>query len=123
MQMQTTGWARVKPPGAYSLRRGAWYPVLEDNGDGSEVVLDLNHRTVVIPRANLQLRSDRPTCFSIVARRPEDPNPVRGTQQDLGLQYAVCPLSHTRVRLAGHPEVLECPKCGYQFPIEWDDVC
>jgi hypothetical protein len=123
MERQAVGWARVKPPGAYSLRRGAWYPVLENNGDGSEVVLDLSHRIVVIPCRNLQIRGDHPTCFSVVIKRPEDPNPARGTAQDLGLEYAVCPLSHTRVRLSGHPEFLECPKCGYEFPVAWDEHC
>lgn len=123
MQSEAIGWARVRPPGAYSLRRGAWYPVVEDDGEGSEVVLDLSNRRVVIPRRNLQIRSDRPTCFSIVVRTPKDPNPVKGTPEDLGLTYAVCPLSHTRVRVAGHPEVLECPRCGYQFPVEWKDLC
>ncbi len=121
--MQVEGWARVKPPGAYSLRRGAWYPILENNGDEAEIVLDLRYRTVVIPRVNIDVRTERPTCFSVVVREPHDPNPVKGTPQDLGLSYAVCPLSHTRVRLSGHPEVLECPECGYQYPIEWDDLC
>ena len=122
MNKEPIGWARVRPPGAYSLRRGAWYPVVEDNGD-SEVVLNLHARIVVIPRRNLELRRHRPTCFSVVMRTPEDPNPVRGTPMDLGLTYAVCPLSSSRVRIAGHPEILECPDCGYQFPLSWDDKC
>lgn len=123
MEAQDFGWARVKPPGAYSLRRGAWYPILENFRDESEVVLDLRNRTVVIPRLNLQISYERPICFSIVAKDPDDPNPVQGTPQDLGLQYAVCPLSHTRVRLHGHPEFLECPECHCQFPIDWDERC
>ncbi len=123
MEQQTVGWARVRPPGAYSLRRGAWYPIIDDGGTDSEVVLYLGHRRVVIPRRNVQIRQDRPVCFSVVVRSPEDPNPVRGTPEDLGLSYAVCPLSHTRVRLPAHADLLECPTCGYQFPIAWDDVC
>ena len=123
MELQPVGWARVKPPGAYSLRRGAWYPILENPLDEGEIVLDLRNRKVVIPKLNLEIRYKRPISFSVVVKDPDDPNPVRGTTQDLGLQYAVCPLSHTRVRLPGHPDFLECPECGYQFPIDWDDRC
>jgi len=116
------GWARVEPPGAYSLRRGAWYPVVDDTAS-TEVVLDNTQRLVVIPRHHLRIRRHRPECFSVVVRAPDDPNPVRGTPEDLGLTYAVCPLSSSRIRLEGRPEILECPKCGHRFKVAWGDRC
>jgi hypothetical protein len=116
------GWARVRPPGAYSLRRGAWYPVVDDN-QSTEVVIALPIRTVVIPRGHLQIRRHRPERFSVVVREADDPNPRRGQLNDLGTIYAVCPSFGCRVRLSGHPDEMLCPECGRQFPIAWDDMC
>ncbi len=119
---QAIGWARVEPPGAYSLRRGAWYPVLDDTAS-TEVVLDITQRQVVIPRHHLRIRRHRPECFSVVVRSEEDHNPMRGKPEDLGHTYAVCPLSSSRIRLSGHPEQLECPNCGHRFKVAWSDMC
>jgi len=116
------GWARARPPYAYSLRRGAWYPVLQDT-DSTEVVLDTSYRVVVIPKNSLQIRKHRPEHFSVVVRAPDEPNPVRGTTRDLGRMYAVCPASRSRVAIQGRPTHLECPDCGCQFPVAWEDVC
>ena len=120
--MRTLGWARVKPPGAYMLRRGAWYPVVIDNRYHL-VVLGVAERHIAVPRDRLQIRQHLPAHFSVVVRESEDPNPVKGTAADLGLTYAVCPTSRDRLRLAGHPSELQCPVCGHREQVAWEDAC
>ncbi len=119
---ETIGWARVKSPGAYGLRRGVWYPVVDDDAS-TGVLLDISLRTITIPRNILQIRRHQPERFSVVVRLPEDPNPVRGTPRDLGPTYAVCPSSGSRVRLSGHPDHLHCPSCHHLYAVAWDDEC
>lgn len=116
------GWARVRPPGAHLLRRGAWYPVVNSNGRGL-VILNVGHRNIPVLRAALEIRRSRSDHFSVVMRRPGDPNPARGTPGDLGLTYAVCPCSSARVRLAGQPLQLVCPRCGNEHLVEWGESC
>jgi hypothetical protein len=119
-------WGRVRAPGATVLRRGAWYPVLLA-GYANRVVLDAGSRGVALHRDLVDLRADRPARFSVVARDETDRNPVRGTPEDMGLTYAVCPISHTRIRLAEAasppPEPIECPDCGFRGPADWDEFC
>lgn len=115
------GWARVRPPSYGSLRRGAWYQVVSD--DVSAVVVKVSERGVSVPRERLQIRQRRPEHFSVVVRSPDDPNPVRGTPKDLGLKYAVCPSSQTRVRLADDAPYLVCPECGCRYAIDWGETC
>jgi len=121
-------WARIRAPGATVLRRGAWYPVLL-TGYSNRVVLDAGSREVALHRDLVDLRADRPARFSVVARTETDRNPVRGTPQDVGLTYAVCPISGTRIRLsrAGtgshRPDTIECPDCGFRGPADWDHPC
>ncbi len=115
-------WARVRPPGASNLRRGAWYPVLDD-GASPIAILDVHARKMPVPRHRLEIRGDTPDRFSIVSRAPEDPNPVRGTSADLGLVYAVCPSCSTRARLSGRPDDLRCETCGQRYGVDWDALC
>ncbi len=119
---QPLGWARVKPNGAHLMRRGAWYPVVNDNA-ATLVVLDVARQNIAVPRDLLDLRRHRPERFSVVVKEISDPNPVRGTVSDLGLTYAVCPLSRSRIRLNGHPDELECPDCGYRHQVAWEERC
>lgn len=120
--MKTLGWARVRPPGAYMLRRGAWYPVVVDNRYHL-VVLGVAQRNVAVPRDRLQIRQHLPSRFSVVSRTTDEYNPVRGTAADLGGTYAVCPSSRSRVRLNGHPDNIQCPVCGHREEVAWDDIC
>lgn len=120
--MQTRlGWARVRNQGAGSLRRGAWYPVVQDVPN--RVVIAAGPRNVAVHREFVQLRQDLPSAFSVVTRRVEDPNPARGTTDDLGQTYAVCPWSRSRVRLDGRPDHLECPDCGHRGLVTWEEPC
>ena len=64
-------WARVAKAEAHGLRRGAWYPVVNDTTD-SMIVLDVNKENRPVSRAWLQFRDQRPTKWSVVRRDPED---------------------------------------------------
>ncbi len=116
------GWARVRPKTGLRLRRGAWYPVLTDDRT-KNVEIDVAEHAVAVPREQVQIRRHRPERFSVVVKSSDDPNRVKGTPEDLGLRYAVCPASHSRVRLSGHPNFLVCPDCGHRYPVAWDDEC
>lgn len=116
------GWARVVRDGVYPLRRGAWYPVVNDKALRL-VIVDVGRKNVAVPRERLMVRRHRPEHWSLVLRRPNDANPVRGTGQDLGSLYAVCPISRTRVRVQGRPVLLGCPDCGHRADLDWEDLC
>jgi hypothetical protein len=116
------GWARVRPPGAHYLRRGAWYPVVNDSAT-SLVVLDVARRNVAVSRGSVELRRDVPDTFSVVIRSPEDPKPGRINGKYLGLTYAVCPRTRARVGFEGRPDTLECPVCGGSHAVDWEVIC
>ena len=140
---ETLGWARLGSPDSSASqswpelvppvsRRGAWYPVVdkveskrapEPDGDRTMYVLDIGPWRLAVPANILEVRKDLPEEFSVVVRSPDDPNPTRGTPADLGTTYAVCPQSRCRVRLVGHPEKLECPCCGEEHPVDWEEEC
>jgi hypothetical protein len=85
------------------LRRGAWYRVVEDNGQ-PWIVVDVHHVEVRIPRTNVEIRDHAPKSWSVV-RHP----------------YLVCPGCHTRRYAAGEPGELACPECGNSYAIDWKD--
>lgn len=118
----SVGWARIQEGGAYPLRRGAWYPVVHDKALRL-VILDVGRRNIAVPREHVFVRRHRPQNWSVVLRHPAEPNPARGTTSDLGILYAVCPVSNTRVRVTGRPRRLGCPECGHRAPLDWDDLC
>lgn len=113
------GWARAKPAGAHLMRLGAWYPIVDERNP-TMVVLGIARRNVPVPRDLVGITREAPQQFSVVHRSLDDPNPARGTPDDVGLTYAVCPSSGTRVPLTGQPEHLECPSCGELHPVDWE---
>jgi len=139
----TIGWARLSAPDASASqswpelvppvsRRGAWYPVVDRvhpetsagaDDDRTMYVLDIGPWRLAVPANILEVRESLPDQFSVVVRSPTDPNPVRGTPTDLGNTYAVCPQSRCRVSLIGHPEKLECPCCGEEHSVAWEEAC
>ncbi len=108
---KTRGWARVKPAGAHIMRLGAWYQIVDERKP-SLIVLDIAGRNVPVRRDLVELIREPPQRFSVVHRSVDDRNPARGTPDDVGATYAVCPSSGTRVPLNRHPVHLECPSCG-----------
>ena len=85
------------------LRRGAWYRVMEDQGN-SWLVLDVHNVEVRIPRDHVEMRGERPQSWSVV-RHP----------------YLVCPGCHTRRYVSGEPPGYRCPDCDNEYPIDWRD--
>ena len=102
------------------LRRGAWYPVLDDSAP-AEVLLDIGGRIVAVPKRILELRISPPTPsrFTVVVRTVTDLNPVVGTKADLGRTYAVCPSCRARAQLYTRPEKITCHACGHRGEIAW----
>lgn len=118
----TIAWARLspvaKPAAAPTLRAGAWYPVVAEDGQ-AQVELLVGGERVTLPRRVLEVRKQRPARFTVVSRMAGDPNPVRGTPADLGPVYAVCPGCMGRVALYGAPPATTCPKCGHRGEVAW----
>ncbi len=116
---KSRGWARVKPAGAHLMRLGAWYQVV-DQRHPSLIVLDIAGRNVPVFRDLVEITRVAPRRFSVVYRSPDDPNPARGTPDDVGSTYVVCPSSGTRVPLTRQPEHLTCPSCRQLHPVDWE---
>ena len=116
-------WARVLQSGAFGLRRGAWYPVVNDNVAGM-IVLDVSKRNVPVDRKTVELSDDKPTVWSVVDWPPERPVPQRMTEQNLPRTYAVCPYCRSRSQGVS-PDVkeMQCTECGAHAKVDWDNPC
>lgn len=115
------GWGRVWPVSRPEVdpmpRHGAWYPVI-NRGD-TRVVLDVHGQRVALPVEQVEVRDKRPDRFTVVYRVDTQPNPAKGTRQDLGRVYAVCPVCTQRARIFGRPEESECPSCRHKGVVAW----
>jgi DNA-directed RNA polymerase subunit RPC12/RpoP len=120
-EAKPVGWGRVWPvsrPEADPMpRHGAWYPVV--NRGETRVVLDAHGQRVALPVEQVEVRDKRPDRFTVVYRVSNQPNPARGTRQDLGRVYAVCPSCTARSRLIGQPEETQCRSCGHRGVVAW----
>src|SRR5437879_13177723 len=63
----TLGWARSADNVADVLRRGAWYPVVEDAADG-HVVVEVRRQRIRLNRADVTVRAEAPDHWSVVVR-------------------------------------------------------
>src|SRR5437762_13012522 len=63
----TLGWARCADNVADILRRGAWYPIVEESPDG-HLVVEVRQQRVRLARADVTIRAEPPDHWSIVAR-------------------------------------------------------
>lgn len=108
-------WARLKVEGSYPLRRGAWYRVIQNAKD--EVVLDVRHKPVNVPRSVVELVGTPPRRWTVVAR------PARAVMlpEPWGDHYAVCPSCQNRAPLHSAPHTMRCPRCGGLFAVAWDE--
>src|SRR2546422_10875076 len=98
----TLGWARCADNVADVLRRGAWYPVVEESGDG-HVVVEVRRERVRLNRADVTVRTEPPEHWGVVVRT----GGVRPTPGGEGVggvtTYALCPLCHYRPDFARKP--------------------
>ncbi len=109
------GYATGAPGVADVLRRGAWYPVLEIDGEG--VLIEVDHMPMRFRKEELRLRDDRPSMWSVVTRtgvmRPTLAGPKMVTS------YAVCPDCTGRQEFEGQPETLMCVRCRRAAKVDW----
>src|SRR5438105_6309458 len=100
----TLGWARCADNVADILRRGAWYPIVEESPDG-HVVVEVRQQRVRLARVDVTIRAEPPDTWSIVARtgvlRPTLGAGGRGS--DVASMDAVCPLCPSRQAFAARP--------------------
>ena len=115
------GWVRVHDSVADILRRGAWYPILEDTGDG-HLVVDCYKRRVRLSTADVQVRADPPDNWSVVIRTGVL-RPTLGGQTAVTTTYAVCPSCQERQEFTGKPSTLRCVRCGRESTVDWTQVC
>ena len=118
----TLGWARCAADVADVLRRGAWYPVIEESPDGN-LVVEVRNQRVRLRRGDVEIRTEVPDHWSVVVRTAV----LRPTPGGKGMEvvgtYAVCPLCHYRQDFAGKPARLRCVRCGATSPVDWTETC
>lgn len=113
-------WARVRLAGAHNLRRGAWYPVVNDTNP-QIVVLDVLKRNVPIPRGSVEVSDQRPEKWSVVRFEEGKPVPARISAENLPLTYLVCPFCRGRsMGVEDGLPVLKCDECGKEAPVDWE---
>ncbi|MBE0591823.1 MAG: hypothetical protein IH616_05410 [Gemmatimonadales bacterium] len=116
-------WARVKRLGAHGLRRGAWYPVVNEV-TAEMLVVDVAKQNVPVPRQLVDVSERAPGRWSIVSRNSAEPGAERINAAGHPLEYAVCPGCRSRVPFGpGRPEEMQCPNCQRRYPVDWDDRC
>lgn len=122
-EAKVLGWVRVFPTFDQSvskaLRRGAWYPVVE-NDKPDRISILMGSRTVDVPRRLLEFRRERPKHFSVIDRVGyTPPDRERKSLYNLGKRYAVCPVCSKRQALLGHPDEKRCSRCGHEGEVGW----
>lgn len=114
-------WARVKKVGAHGLRRGAWYPVLNDRP--TIVVLDVAKRAVPMDRSLLEFRDAPPDAWSVVESDPQSSQGRRASESALNWTYGVCPHCRERQNLVKGEGDVTCESCGKPAPVDWENPC
>src|SRR5437867_12437947 len=89
--MGKLGWARCLDNVADILRRGAWYAVVEETGDG-HLVVSVRDQRVRLSRHDVRMRPDAPTDWSIVVRTGVLRPALGGKGMEVVTTYAVPPL-------------------------------
>ncbi len=121
--MAAKKWARVKRSGAHGLRRGAWYPVVNDKKPDL-VFVDVHTRNVPVSRELVELAEGAPECWSVVMWQEQENGAERASDSDYGKMYGVCPQCRSRQKFSP-PGVAEmvCPECGGEFKVDWENPC
>jgi hypothetical protein len=117
------GWARCLDNVADILRRGAWYPIVEETEDG-KVVIEVRRRPVRISRIDVTVRETPPDSWSIVVRTGLL-RPTLGSREgeEVTTTYAVCPHCQERQDFTGKPASLKCPRCKKESKVDWSETC
>src|SRR2546427_7977652 len=120
--MGKLGWARCLDNVADILRRGAWYAVVEETGDG-HLVVSVRDQRVRLSRHDVRMRPDAPTDWSIVVRTGVLRPTLGGEGMEVVTTYAVCPHCHEREDFSGKPPTLVCARCGSAAAVDWSETC
>lgn len=120
--MEAKLWARVRLAGAHGLRRGAWYPVVNDR-QATIVFLDVNKRNVAVDRSLLEFADRRPARWSIVTRGSGEHAAHRASAANLNRLYGVCPRCRTRANIDDGVRAARCPVCAGEFEVDWQHRC
>lgn len=115
-QAAIRAWATGAPGKGDVLRRGAWYPVLEETA--TELVIEVDHQPMRVPHEEVRVRADRPTMWSVVIRTGVMRPTLAG--QKLVTSYAVCPDCTGRQEIEGEPESMMCTRCRRAAKVDWD---
>ena len=115
-QAAIRAWATGAPGQGDVLRRGAWYPVLEETP--TELVIEVDHQPMRVPHEEVRVRADRPTMWSVVIRTGVMRPTLAG--QKLVTSYAVCPDCTGRQEFEGEPESMMCTRCRRAAKVDWD---
>jgi len=118
----TLGWARCADNVADILRRGAWYPIVEESTDG-QVVVEVRQQRVRLSRADVTIRTEVPDRWSIVVRTGVLRPTLGGSKEQVTTTYAVCPWCRERQEFGGHPANLECARCHKAAAVDWATIC
>jgi len=109
--MEVRPWARVVGDVNVSVRRGAWYEVIRLTPDAA--LLDVNRRTLNVPRSAVQVLSVRPREWSVVSR----PYDAMDLPIAWGSRYGVCPRCSLRASVKDQHIEMQCPGCKGVFEI------
>ena len=120
--MTTFGWARCTDAVADILRRGAWYPIVEESADG-HLVVEVRGQRVRLSAGDVNVRREPPERWSIVVRTGVLRPTLGGQGKEVVNTYAVCPHCHQREDFSGKPATLVCPRCGAAAPVDWSETC
>jgi len=117
------GWARCLDNVADVLRRGAWYPIIDETSDG-KVVIEVRQKPVRLSRIDVTVRETAPDHWSIVVRTGVL-RPTLGGRggEDVITTYAVCPHCHERQDFSGKPDALTCTRCKNKSRVDWSETC
>jgi hypothetical protein len=117
-------WARITDSVADILRRGAWYPILEETADG-QVVVDVREGLQVrLKLDDVTVRDEPPSRWSVVVRTGVLRPTLGGAKSsDLVMTYAVCPACHERQDFEGKPSKLKCTRCNRTAEVDWSATC
>jgi hypothetical protein len=108
-------WARLESEAGIPLRRGAWYRILR--AGPAEVVLEVNHKPMPVPRNAVKILPAVPLRWTVVA----SPRHSNRYPTSWGQQYGVCPSCRERASLEGASSNLRCPRCNGLFEIAWNE--
>ena len=120
--MPNQGWARCTDNVADVLRRGAWYPIVEETADG-HVVVQVRAQRVRLTRSDVRVRQEPPDKWSVVVRTGVLRPTLGGKGSEVVTTYGVCPKCQERQEFSGKPHTVQCSRCGHQAGVDWSETC